>query len=62
MALEYEDLTVDLAEDMAAARDTKVAAGWRVHTAFSATHYLMERGSAVPTRPQPSSPPTGTKA
>jgi len=62
MALEYEDLTAT-AEGMAAARDAKVAEGWRVHTAFSATHYLLERG-APPVNRQPQSPsaPTGNKA
>lgn len=32
-------------------------AGWRVHTAYSPTHYLLERGSnAPPPRAQPSAP------
>jgi hypothetical protein len=48
MALEYEDLTVDPAVDETSAiLNAKAADGWRVHTAYSPTRFLLERGSTA---------------
>lgn len=64
MALEYKTLRLNDAEtdEGAALLLTAFAAeGWRVHTAYSPTHYLLERGSASqtpPVRAEPT-PPTG---
>lgn len=59
MALEYEDLTLNPGEDAGETLNARAADGWRVHTAHSPTHFLLERGStstgAQPPR-QPGSP------
>lgn len=56
MAVEYEDLIVAAPDVPADVLNERAADGWRVHTAYAADHFLLERGGA-PAGVQPAKTP-----